>query len=116
MHLIFDHLGFRIGTAMRNGRRMLICDTEGGECFSYLEWDTEERALCVEAYAAQPILLEVSLGKELRGLLLARSQFILTFGLEAQLGLEPSREEAMRWIEEAGGFDRDQRGNWYVKT
>jgi hypothetical protein len=112
MQIIIDKLGFNVGTTMRNGRCMLICDTEGGECFSYLEWATKVLAIWVEAYSLHPVILRVSTGKELQAMILSRPQFIMTYGLDEELGLEPSREDAMRWIEESGGFDRDEEGNW----
>jgi len=83
----------------------------GGECFSYLEWVTKELALWLEAYSLHPIVLEVSLGKELRAMILARRQFMLVDGIE-ELKEASTLEEATRWIEENGGFDRDQNGNW----
>jgi hypothetical protein len=90
----------------------MMSDTPGGRCFSFLEWSTEELAICVERYADKPAILEVSQGKELRAMILARRQFLMTCGLDQELGADPTLDEAMRWIEQSGGFGRDRRGNW----
>jgi hypothetical protein len=112
MEIVIDkQFAFNVGTVLRNGSRTLFCDTPGGRLFSYFEWQSKHMASSVEAYPRYTVILEVTLGKEIKRMILARRQFILTFGVD-EFGETPGREQAISWIQQHGGFDRDREGNW----
>jgi|SRR6516164_1630742 len=110
--IIDDKLAFNVGTTMRNGLCMMICDTPGGELFTYLQWDTKQRAIEIEAYSRHPVVVSVKTGKEIRAMIMSRPQFVLIYGLHEDLPGDASREEAIAWIQAEGGFDRNEDGNW----
>jgi hypothetical protein len=113
MQIIIDEkLAFNVGTTMRNGLCMMICDTPGGELFTYLHWETKQKAIEIEAYSHHPVTVSVKTGKEVKAMIMSRPQFVLIYGLEEELPGDATREEAIEWIEREGGFDRDEDGNW----
>jgi hypothetical protein len=67
MQIIIDEkLAFNVGTTMRNGLCMMICDTPGGELFTYLHWETKQKAIEIEAYSHHPVTVSVKTGKEVK--------------------------------------------------
>ena len=108
-------LGFTVGNVMRNGLCMMMCDTPGGRLFTYLEWESKKTAIEIEVYATDPVVVPVTLGKEVRTLVLSRKQVMLLYGrIQEELDDDASLEEVMEWIEQSGGFHRDRCGNWGI--
>lgn len=65
---------------MRNGLCMMMCDTPGGRLFTYLEWESKKKAIEIEVYATDPVVVPVTLGKEVKTLVLSRKQIMLLYG------------------------------------
>src|ERR1700747_815611 len=103
MQIIIDEkLAFNVGTTMRNGLCMMICDTPGGELFTYLHWETKQKAIEIEAYSHHPVTVSVKTGKEVKAMIMFRPQFVLIYGLEEELPGDATREEGYEWIEREG--------------
>jgi len=108
-------LGFPVGNVMRNGLCMMMCDTPGGRLFTYLEWESKNKAIEIEVYATDPVVVPVTLGKEVKTMVLSRKQIMLLYGrIQEEVDDDASLEEVMEWIEQSGGFHRDHYGNWGI--
>ncbi len=108
-------LGFTVGNVMRNGLCMMMCDAPGGRLFTYLEWESKKMAIEIEVYATDPVVVPVTLGKEVKTLVLSRKQIMLLYGrIQEEIDDDASLEEVMEWIEQFGGFHRDHYGNWGI--
>jgi hypothetical protein len=101
---------------MRNGLCMMMCDTPGGRLLTYLEWESKENAIEIEVYATGPVVVPVTLGKEVKTLALSRKQIMLLYGrIQEEVDGDASLEKVMEWIEQSGGFHRDHYGNWGIE-
>jgi len=108
-------LGFTVGNVMRNGLCMMMCDTPGGRLFTYLEWESKKKAIEIEVYATDPVVVLVTLGREVKSLVLSRKQIMLLYGrIQEEVYDDASLEEVMEWIEKSGGFHCDHYGNWGI--
>jgi hypothetical protein len=120
MHILLNNdinkgLGFTVGKVMRNGLCMMMCDIPGGRLFTYLDWESKKKAIEIEVYATDPVVVPVTLGKEVKTLVLSRKQIMLLYGrIQEEVDDDASLEEVMDWIEQSGGFHRDHYGNWRI--
>jgi hypothetical protein len=120
MQIVIDgSIAFNVGkTVMRNGLCMLLCDTPGGRLFTYLRWDTKQRAVEIEGYSQHPAVVSVKSGREVKAMILSRRQLVMIGGdikdeIEESVNCEATREAAMEWIDSQGGFRRNhETGNW----
>jgi|SRR5271165_2015596 len=90
------------------------CSQGRGRLFTYLEWECKKKAIQIEVYATDPIVVPATLGKEVKTLVLSRKQIMLLYGRIQEEVDDDSLEEVMEWIEQSNGFHRDHYGNWGI--
>jgi len=67
-------------------------------------------------YATDPVVVSVTLGKDVKTLVLLRKRFmLLLYGrIQEEVDDDASLEEVVEWIEQSGGFYRDHYGKWEI--